>query len=131
MRIAVIGALLTLLVASCGGPARVGGPLAAILSTTGEGVRFRNPTARNVYYTAMERETAALVDWAPCTDPARCSSVPPRGEVTIPYAAIYGYEPGDREAIVFYWELVPTTPDGDFRVENLRSQVVSLGGAGR
>jgi hypothetical protein len=125
MRLVLIGGLLTLLAASCGGPARIGGP-SAISFATSDGVRFRNPTARTVYYTAMERETATLVDWVPCADPARCPSVPPRGETVIPYASISGYEPGDREAIVYYWELVPATPEGGFQVQNLRSEVVLL-----
>jgi hypothetical protein len=53
-----------------------------------------------------ERDAAALINWAPCADPARCAYVPARARTLLPYSAIGAYEPGKQEAIVWWWESI-------------------------
>lgn len=115
-------ASLPLLAFACSSPVRI--------MTTEDGLRFRNPTERTIYYVVFERQYAARVNFAPCTDAPRCPSITPGAAETIPFARIGGYAPGAREAIVYYWHLVPTAgAGGGHIVENMRSQVVRLDGA--
>jgi hypothetical protein len=84
------------------------------------GVRVSNATDRAIYYTVFESEFATVASLAPCTEPARCPSVPPGGEVVVPLSAVAGYHPGAREGIVYWWHLVPGA-DGRFSMDSLRT----------
>ena len=117
-------------VAACAGhavaatePATDGTELRA--ATSSSGVRVANATDRTIYYTVFEREFAAVASLAPCTEPARCPSVAPAGEVTVPFSAIAGYTKDAREAIVYWWHLVPGA-DGRHSIDRLRSYIVKL-----
>jgi hypothetical protein len=128
MRRFVVGccSVLALLAAGCGRSAGSTGPAEARVAVAADGVRFTNPTDRTVYYLAFERSILPLILWGPCTRPDQCRSVPPRGEVTIPFADIGGYEPGAREAVIFYWRLVPSAKPGEHVVVDMQSKVVAL-----
>lgn len=126
MRVVMNLSLALLLAAACGIPGRGGGSPSADLAADVAGVRFRNSTGRTVYYTAFEQGFAARANLAPCADPEHCVSVAPGDEAFIPASAIAGYGPNAREVVVHYWHLVPTTPEGGFAVEGLRSAAVSV-----
>ena len=94
-------------------------------TTSASGVRVSNATDRTIYYTVFEKDLATRASLAPCTDPVRCPSVAPAREVTVPYSAIAGYTKGAREAVVYWWHLVPGA-DGRYSVDRLRSYIVKL-----
>jgi hypothetical protein len=95
--------------------------------TAGVGsLRLANTTEIPVYYVLIESETATRVDWIPCTNPSSCLQVAPRAEKTVPYQEIMGYEPGDREAILYWWHLEPAPADA-FQPDSIRAKRVRLG----
>lgn len=79
-----------------------------------EALALLNGSAPALHYFIVERETATLIDWQPCTGDA-CPSVPPRRSVTVPKEQIIGYTEEAREAIVYWWPSVP--------LERLRTEV--------
>jgi hypothetical protein len=83
----------------------------------------RSPVA--VYSFIIERGAAAYTDWAPCTDPAQCAAINVGQRVSVAYAQIAGYSSGAREAIVYWWHLVPGVATG-FRADSIRAVVVGL-----
>ena len=131
MRLAPLLSLLTLnALVACAGhstattePATNATELRAASSSSG--IRVSNPTDRTIYYTVFEKDFATRASLAPCTDPARCASVAPAGEVIVPYSAIAGYTKDAREAVVYWWHLVPS-PEGRHSVDRLRSSIVKL-----
>jgi hypothetical protein len=94
------------------------------IRTTGEEVVLSNATERPTYYFIVERETAAVLDFATCVEGPRCQNVAPGGSARIPYRQIAGYRPDRKEAIVYWWRsvLAPTGP----RADELHSTVVGL-----
>src|SRR6266436_5779877 len=70
-------------------------------------LRIVNTSDAPIYYFLVERQSAALIDWAPCTNPSACSSVAAHGDAQVPFSQIAGYEPGEREAIFYWWHLLP------------------------
>ena len=119
MRKAIVGVLIVL-AAGCNSPT---GPV-QVTARAGS-LRLANATEAAVYYFAIERETATRVDWIPCTNPSTCAAVDLHGQKSVPYQDILGYEPGDREAIVYWWHLDPV-PSGGFRADSIRAQTVPL-----
>jgi hypothetical protein len=92
--------------------------------TTGEDVVLTNAADKPTFYFIVERETAAVLDFATCVEGPRCKSVPPKTTARIPYRQIAGYKPDRKEAIVYWWRSV-MAPTG-LRVDELRQQVVKL-----
>jgi hypothetical protein len=94
------------------------------IQTTGEEVVMSNPAEKPTFYFIVERETAAVLDFATCVKGPRCKSVAPGTTARIPYRQIAGYKPDRKEAIVYWWRSVmaPTGP----RVDEVRQQVVEL-----
>jgi hypothetical protein len=119
MRRTIVG-ILVALAAGCNSPT---GPF-QITAGTGS-LRLANATEQAVYYVTIESETATRVDWIPCTNPSACAAVAPHGEKSVPYHDIMGYEPGDREAIVYWWHLEPVE-SGAFRADSIRARIVCL-----
>jgi hypothetical protein len=88
-------------------------------------LHLTNPSAKPVYYFAVERVYAARIDWAPCTTPQACPSVPPHDEIVVPYQQIAGYTAGAQEAIVYWWHL-ESMGGGGLRPDSIRAAVVRL-----
>jgi hypothetical protein len=85
-----------------------------------------NSSASAVFYIVIENETATRIDWIPCADASRCLQVTPHSEKTVPNSDIIGYTPGDQQAIVYWWHLVPA-PGGGVRADSVRVVQVRLG----
>lgn len=83
-------------------------------------LRLANSTNVAVYYVVMESEFAARADWTPCTNPSTCPQVAPYREKRVAYEEIAGYDPGDSEAILYWWHLEPGGPDG-FQPDSIRA----------
>lgn len=70
--------------------------------------------AQPTFYLVVERETAAVIDFATCIDQPQCRSVGPGSTVRVPYSEITGYHSGSKEAVVYWWRAVQG-PDGSPR----------------
>ncbi len=113
----VLCAILLLGSAACFQPL---GPLdrgGVSVAATGSALRLTNQTQQPVFYAAFERGYLALILWAPCDDPEQCSRVEPGQTISIDYNSIGGYEPGAREAVVYWWHLIQKA-DGSFAPDN-------------
>ncbi len=109
-------------------PSTAGGGPGVEVDARNRALWLVNGGREEVYFTAFERQFAALVNWVPCGPPVRCPGVPPGGRTRVAFDSIPGYQAGAREAIVFWWKLRPA-PDGSVRPDSVRSRVVALGGA--
>jgi hypothetical protein len=94
------------------------------IRATGREVRLSNAAEMPTFYFVVERETAAVIDFAPCVEGPECPSVAPGATVRIPYSGISGYQAGRKEAIVFWWRSA-RTPAG-LQPDSLRSTVAKL-----
>jgi hypothetical protein len=95
------------------------------ISVQPEAVELMNDSPQPVYVFVVERNSLALVDWAPCSDPSNCDGIAVGGTKVIPYDDITGYAPGAAEAVVHHWHLVPDGAGG-FRPDSIRSTVIGL-----
>jgi hypothetical protein len=119
----VIGTALFITVA-CGSPTTlIEGRLA--VQATPPVLQLTNQSPAPVYSFATERGAAAKSNWAACTDPARCAGLAPGTTTALPYTQIASYTPAAREAIVYWWHLIPATGMG-FRPDSIRAVVVTL-----
>lgn len=126
-RLATLGpAVCVLLLApACASSESARVPTDAVAVAAADGIRLTNRTDRPIYYAAFERGYSTRVMFAPCTDASRCPSIAPRQEAVIPFSLIGGYEPGKREAVVYWWTLAPAGAQGPL-VQDMHSEVVSL-----
>lgn len=115
----ILTCVAAIVVAACDAPA---GPLAVWARPPS--LLLTNRSDSSLYYFIVERESSALIDWIVCESPS-CPGVGPRSAKAIPYSQIAGYSDGDREAILYWWRLVPA-PAGGFRFDSIRAMVVGL-----
>jgi len=110
--------------ATCSNPT---GPLAGGLAVQAVPpvLQLTNQSSAPIYSFAVERGAAAAINWAPCTDPARCAGLSPGATTALPYTQISFYTPAAHEAIVYWWHLIPATGTG-FRPDSIRAVVVAL-----
>lgn len=81
---------------------------------------------RPVHYAVFERVDEGTIFWGKCTPQnAGCPILAPGETVHIPYAEMAGYEPGDQEAIVFWWMSEPDAA-GSYRIVREGELVVRL-----
>ena len=96
-----------LLLLACGspiGPSLGGNSSPVRVTADGTSLELLNFSDRPAFYIIYEREAAALIDWATCVDTPGCEFVGAHSRVRVPYSAIGGYQPGKREAIVWWWQ---------------------------
>ncbi|HEX2091696.1 MAG TPA: hypothetical protein VHG28_04805 [Longimicrobiaceae bacterium] len=115
--------LLLCVVAACPGPTGIRTQGRLEIRADGARLHLTNHAARPVYTFIVERATAALIDWAPCVDPAKCEGIAPGQERRVPYEQIGGYTRGAREGIVYWWHLEPGS-EGRFQPDSIRAEVV-------
>jgi hypothetical protein len=108
---------------ACGDPASVTQDQFTI-QATGREVVLNNAAPRPTFYLIVERETAALIDFALCVGQPECRSVGSGSIVRVPYSEITGYHAGSQQAIVYWWRAVPG-PSGP-RADSLRSAITDL-----
>lgn len=103
--------LIPLLLAGCSDPVTVKDGPVEIFADSGAFTVRNRAAADSLVVLIVERETAALIDLAPCdewTDP-----IAPRGERRVPHDAVVGYEVGAAVAFVFWCSrLQGTVTDG-------------------
>ena len=88
-------------------------------------LQVTNHTSLPVFTFIIESGAAARTDWLPCRDPVRCAAIAPGATATVPYTEIKSYSTAAREAIVYWWHLVPTS-GGFFQPDSIQAQVVAL-----
>ena len=84
-----------------------------------------NESPAIVYTTVIERNSLAVVDWIPCTNPLFCPGIAPGEAATILYSEITGFESGEEQAVVYWWHLVPRA-GGGFQVDEIRQIMIDL-----
>ena len=94
-------------------------------ATVQQSVRMSNETSAPIYYFAVECDAAALINWAPCTDPATCRGIQPGQSRLIPFSEIGLYTPAAEAALVYWWHLVPSG-GGTFAPDSIRAVRVAL-----
>lgn len=111
-------ALCATTLASCGTPSevRTEGPIA--IRARWNAVELRNRGSEPVYFFLIEMESEESIRWVPCTDPLTCDGLDPGEHRRIPYGTISGYDPGDVQAVLYWWHL-RSQAGGGFQFENL------------
>lgn len=115
----ILTCVVAILPAACDSPV---GPL--VIQTRPSSLLLTNRSDSSLYYFIVERESSALVDWIVCESPS-CPGVGPHSAKAIAYSQIVGYSDGEREAMLYWWRLVPA-PAGGFRFDSIRAMVVGL-----
>lgn len=105
------------------GPNGIQAGYVALLATA-EGILVTNQTSRPIHLMAVERSTAALINWAPCTTGTGCAALAQGEQRLIPRNAILGSSPDRREYVVYWWHAI-TQADGSVRAGNITSAVVT------
>ena len=123
MKVTVPGLILFGILGCTDGIGPVAGSLTAQASRPA--VQLNNNSSATVYTFVVERETAAVMNWAPCTNPFLCPGLAPGKEATLPYSDIAGYTPGARQAVVYWWHLVPGDGPG-LRPDSVRGVLLDL-----
>jgi len=124
MRPYFVGALILIAVVACTqatGP----GDGAVSVRAIGHEVQLTNHSTEQLFSFVIDRQAAAYTDWGPCGDPTRCGGIAPGAVRGVPYSSIVGYTLTSREAIVYWWRMVPDGATG-FRADSVRGIVVSL-----
>jgi hypothetical protein len=98
---------------------------ALAIETGSNQVRLHNRTDAPVYTFVIEREAAARTDWGTCSNPNTCDGIDPGEHRTIGYDDIAGYGAGAKEAIVYWWHLIPN-PGGGYSPDELHSEIIQL-----
>jgi hypothetical protein len=109
--------LCTAALAACSDPTTYGSAGVEV-RTDAAGLEILNQRNRSIYYFAADRNTAELILWGACEQPAECHAVAPSERKRVPSAEIYGWGTSD-EVIVYWWHLLPRT-EGGFRVDSIR-----------
>ena len=117
MRSLLVGLVCTLAFACSSTTAPIEGGLA--VKAAPPNLQLSNQSPAPVYVFAIEAGLAPLANWAPCTDPARCRSIRGGGTAEFAYTDIAGYSATARQAIVYWWHLVPR--DGGFAPDSIRA----------
>ena len=84
-----------------------------------------NTSGDPVYFFAADKKSLALLDWAVCTDPARCTAVPPHSTKIVSYSQIAAYQEGSDLAVVYHWRIVDKG-SGHYDYDRLRELEVKL-----
>ena len=97
----------------CRTPVDAGGAVTATI--VGDSLRIHNGTSAAIFYLAVEAQTAALINWAPCVAPPECPSVRSESVATIPLTNVYGFDSTSEVALIYWWTRVRVLPFGWYR----------------
>jgi hypothetical protein len=94
------------------------------VAPTATGLTIVNQAERPVYLFAINAETLALLDWAPCTGGTNCPALAQGAQRDIPWAEVYWYAPSVKQYTVYWWT-VTVQPDGTARADNVHNVTIS------
>lgn len=123
----LIAAAALVMLAACDDPASIDnyGPVVRA-DADAPTLTIRNLGGQPVHYAVFERVDEGTVFWGKCSPQNEgCPTLAPGETIRIPYAEIAGYEPGDKEAIVFWWMSEPDA-GGSYRILREGDLVVRL-----
>ncbi len=114
MRAGMVPAILSaMLLAACGGPTAPRSDLAVTVSTADAALHLSNRGSFSIGFFPVEAGESALILWAPCgPDIPGCLILRPGADTSISYSTVSGYYAGAKEALVYWWRLVPGPADG-------------------
>ena len=75
------------------------------------GLVVRNLTGATIYTFAVDRNTAAVINWVRCTDPRTCDGIRPRRSALLPATQIMGWEES-KDILLVWWQLQPAPGGG-------------------
>jgi hypothetical protein len=98
-----------------------------VASPTAAGVHIQNNTTAPIGYMVFEKVfiMTSLARFGTCVDAVSCPAIAPGERKTIARNEITGYEPGAREAVVYWWHFV-RGKDGALVADSIRSVAVGL-----
>jgi len=120
----LIAMVAALAIGSCSDPIAPESDLLRI-NVLPDALEIVNISQQPVYLFIAERNTLALLTWAPCTDPTTCEGIDVGKSMVVTYDAITGYFPGAAEAVVHHWLLIPNGASG-FQPDSIRATIVPL-----
>ncbi|MEO5815523.1 MAG: hypothetical protein ABIT20_09615 [Gemmatimonadaceae bacterium] len=94
------------------------------VTPTASGLRIVNQTERPVHLMAVNADTLALLDWAPCTGGTNCPALAQGAVRDIAWAAVMAYSAETKQFTVMWWNVV-YPPSGTPRAENLHNITVT------
>ncbi len=114
MRTGTVTAILAaILVAACNGPTMPREDLAVAVSAADSAIHLSNRGSFSIGFFPVEAGESALILWAPCgPDIPGCLILRPGADTSISYSTVSGYYAGAKEALVYWWRLVPGPADG-------------------
>ena len=78
-----------------------------------------------VYFFVADKDALALLDWAVCIDPSKCTPVAPRSTKLVSYSEIAAYQEGSGNAVVYHWRII-SKGEGKYDYDKLRELDVKL-----
>lgn len=124
MRLASSILLAALVLAGCDNPITASSDLVTARGSDNT-LQITNSTSEPVYYFAADVNTLALLDWALCLDPSKCTHVEAHETVTIPYSQIIGKAGRGGRVVVYNWRLI-AVGGGKYNADSVRSLRVNL-----
>ncbi len=123
MKPIIVGAVLVLALA-CSNPA---GPQGGSLTVTraAPSLELTNGSQAPVYYFAIESGARAYTEWVPCVNSTYCPPLATGDRISLAYSQIVGYFPGAKQAVVFWWHVVPGPADTP-QPDSVRAIIVDL-----
>lgn len=115
----------SILAVSCSNPVEVRSDIARI-TVDGQAIVVANIGDAPLYYFAADRNALALLDWIPCTDPAKCIGIASGASKRIAFSEVVAYQPGSAEAVVYHWRLIPGNAASGFVMDSLRATIVPM-----
>ena len=102
-------------------------PESELLSAHAENQRITlvNTSDDPVYFFVADKDALALLDWAVCVDPARCTPIQPHSTKIVQYSEIAAYQQGSGNAVVYHWRIITKAP-GQYDYDEVRHLEVKL-----
>ena len=88
-------------------------------------ITLTTPGTRSIYFTVIAGAVVNDYDWAPCALPDDCLHVSPGESVKVRYEDILGWKPGDPDAVLYLWRLIPSR-QGGFEPDRVRAVFLEL-----
>lgn len=122
----VLATLALSALAGCDSPSTIGDVSLMYAAGRDGNVEIDNVGKKPVHYNVLERNDASTIQWTRCTPAdAGCPTLQPGASVRIPYAQVGGFNAGDTEAIVYWWE-TESSGAGGYQIGRKGSIIVQL-----
>jgi hypothetical protein len=93
------------------------------IQTTDHFIVINNHNDSPVYFLAVERRTALLIDWYPACEVDAPNRIDPKKSIEIEYKDIHGYYE-NCEIIIYWWFCIKKYGEDHLSFDKIRSEVV-------